>query len=96
MCRWLAYSGSPIALDTFLLEPEHSLIDQSLHTRMGVTTTNGDGFGVGWYGDGRESALYCSITSAWNEIPEASCGVVQAGQDNLRPFRPGLLKGDRL
>ena len=52
MCRWLAYSGSPLALDTFLLEPEHSLIDQSLHARMGVTTTNGDGFGVGWYGDG--------------------------------------------
>jgi predicted glutamine amidotransferase len=67
MCRWLAYSGSPIALDTFLLEPEHSLIDQSLHARMGVTTTNGDGFGVGWYGDGREPALYRSTTPAWND-----------------------------
>ena len=35
MCRWLAYSGSPIALETVLLEPEHSLIDQSLHSRNG-------------------------------------------------------------
>ena len=26
------------------------LIDQSLHSRLGAETTNGDGFGVGWYG----------------------------------------------
>ncbi len=39
MCRWLAYSGSPIALETLLLEPEHSLIDQSLHARMGVRSS---------------------------------------------------------
>ncbi len=44
MCRWPAYSGSPILLETFLLQPDHSLIDQSLHARMGVETTNGDGF----------------------------------------------------
>ncbi|UCH38601.1 MAG: class II glutamine amidotransferase [Gammaproteobacteria bacterium] len=67
MCRWLAYSGSPIALDTFLLEPEHSLIDQSLHARMGVETTNGDGFGVGWYGEDPEPTLYRSISPAWND-----------------------------
>jgi len=36
MCRWLAYSGSPIALETFVLQAEHSLIDQSLHARMGM------------------------------------------------------------
>lgn len=67
MCRWLAYSGSPIPLETFLLQPEHSLIDQSLHARMGVETTNGDGFGVGWYDDGREPVLYRSITPAWSD-----------------------------
>ncbi|MET8701908.1 class II glutamine amidotransferase [Kitasatospora sp. NPDC004723] len=49
MCRWLAYSGSPIILEELLYKPEHSLIDQSLHARMGVETTNGDGFGIGWY-----------------------------------------------
>ena len=32
MCRWLAYSGSPVLLEELLYEPEHSLIDQSLHS----------------------------------------------------------------
>jgi glutamine amidotransferase len=69
MCRWLAYSGSPIALQTILLEPEHSLIDQSLHAKMsvGTETTNGDGFGVGWYGEDQEPGLYHSISPAWND-----------------------------
>ncbi|MFF1302197.1 class II glutamine amidotransferase, partial [Streptomyces sp. NPDC058307] len=49
MCRWIAYSGTPILLSQVLFKPEHSLIDQSLHSRMGVETTNGDGFGIGWY-----------------------------------------------
>ncbi|TCI97634.1 class II glutamine amidotransferase [Aeromicrobium sp. IC_218] len=50
MCRWLAYSGTPVLLEELLYKPEYSLIDQSLHSRMGVETTNGDGFGMGWYG----------------------------------------------
>jgi hypothetical protein len=54
MCRWLAYSGSPIPLEAVLLKRDRSLIDQSLHSRLGATTTNGDGFGVGWY-DGAEA-----------------------------------------
>jgi glutamine amidotransferase len=28
------------------------------------------------------------LTGAWNEVPEASWGVVRAGQDDLQPFRP--------
>ena len=28
------------------------------------------------------------LPGVWNELPEASCGFVQAGQDKLRPFRP--------
>jgi glutamine amidotransferase len=67
MCRWLAYSGSPVLLKTLLYEPEHSLIDQSLHSRLGVETTNGDGFGVGWYGEGDGPAVFKSIEPAWNE-----------------------------
>ena len=67
MCRWLAYSGSPITLETVLLEPEHSLIDQSLHAQMGATTTNGDGFGLGWYDDDRKPGIYRSISPAWND-----------------------------
>ena len=51
MCRWLAYSGSPLALEQLLYAPEHSLIVQSLHSQLGAEETNGDGFGVGWYGE---------------------------------------------
>ena len=29
-----------------------------------------------------------SLQGAWQEVPESSCGIVQAGQDELRPFRP--------
>lgn len=68
MCRWLAYSGSPILLDELLYKPDHSLIDQSLHARLGVETTNGDGFGVGWYdANGDTPALFRSIEPAWND-----------------------------
>jgi predicted glutamine amidotransferase len=68
MCRWLAYSGSPILLEELLYKPDHSLIDQSLHSRLGVETTNGDGFGVGWYGPTSETpAVFRSIEPAWND-----------------------------
>lgn len=67
MCRWLAYSGSPVRLDELLYKPDHSLIDQSLHSRLGVETTNGDGFGVGWYGTEETPGIYRSIEPAWNE-----------------------------
>ncbi len=67
MCRWMAYSGDPILVEAVLFRPVHSLIDQSLHSRMGATTTNGDGFGIGWYGDGPEPALFKNIEPAWND-----------------------------
>ena len=67
MCRWLAYSGSPVLLEELLYKPKHSLIDQSLHSTMGAETTNGDGFGIGWYGVGETPATYHSIEPAWNE-----------------------------
>ncbi|MEE2032232.1 class II glutamine amidotransferase [Rhodococcus chondri] len=63
----MAYSGEPILAADLLFRPEHSLIDQSLHSRLGATTTNGDGFGVGWYGEGTEPAVYKSIEPAWND-----------------------------
>jgi len=67
MCRWLAYSGSPVSIDDLLYRPEHSLIDQSLHSRLGAETTNGDGFGVGWYGEADTPGVYRSIEPAWND-----------------------------
>jgi glutamine amidotransferase len=80
MCRWLAYSGTPILLEELLYKPAHSLIDQSMHARMGVETTNGDGFGVGWYGvDGAQTwlpdtrrpdapVLFRGVGPAWGDV----------------------------
>ncbi|MGN4190202.1 class II glutamine amidotransferase [Burkholderia gladioli] len=68
MCRWLAYTGNPIPLETVLFRAHHSLIDQSLHSRLGATTTNGDGFGIGWYGRPDEIPFrYRSVHPAWND-----------------------------
>ncbi len=67
MCRWLAYSGSPILLSEALYGGTHSLIDQSLHSRFGAETTNGDGFGVGWYGAQPTPGVFHSIEPAWND-----------------------------
>jgi predicted glutamine amidotransferase len=67
MCRWLAYSGTPMLLDNILYRPAHSLIDQSLHSRLGVETTNGDGFGVGWYAPDLDTpAILRDTGPAWN------------------------------
>jgi predicted glutamine amidotransferase len=67
MCRWLAYSGSPVLIEELLYKPKHSLIDQSLHSRLGAETTNGDGFGVGWYGVGDAPGVFHSVEPAWND-----------------------------
>lgn len=68
MCRWLAYSGNPVQLETILFRARHSLIDQSLHSTMGATTTNGDGFGVGWYQHPHDIPYrYRSVEPAWHD-----------------------------
>ncbi len=67
MCRWLAYSGAPIFLDEVLVNTEHSLIDQSLRAINTIQTTNGDGFGVGWYGRRELPGVYKDIRPAWND-----------------------------
>src|SRR5215470_6257884 len=68
MCRWLAYSGSPVLLEELLYKPQHSLIDQSLHSKLGAETTNGDGFGISWYTDvAKTPGVYRSIEPAWND-----------------------------
>jgi predicted glutamine amidotransferase len=105
MCRWLAYSGTPVLLEDLLYNPTHSLIDQSLHSRLGVETTNGDGFGVGWFGEADTPALFKSVEPAWNDrnLRELA-GHVRSGlvfahirastgtavqQTNCHPFRHG-------
>ena len=105
MCRWLAYSGSPVLLDELLLKPRYSLIDQSLHARFGATTTNGDGFGIGWYGVGETPGVFHCIEPAWNNrnLQELARHIVSPlvfahirastggaiQQTNCHPFRHG-------
>jgi predicted glutamine amidotransferase len=67
MCRWLAYTGSPVLLTDVLYTPAHSLIDQSLHSKLGAETTNGDGFGIGWYDAAPAPGVFRSIEPAWND-----------------------------
>lgn len=68
MCRWLAYTGSPILMEDILFKPRHSLIDQSMSSHSAETPTNGDGFGIGWYGYKGRAGLYHSIRPAWNDF----------------------------
>jgi predicted glutamine amidotransferase len=105
MCRWLAYSGTPIKLEELLVKRDRSLIDQSLHSRQGATTTNGDGFGVGWYEEGEGPRVYRSTHPAWNDrnLRELAAGVssplffahIRAStgtaiqETNTHPFRYG-------
>ena len=67
MCRWIAYRGRPVFLESLLFEPENSLISQSLRCRKATVLTNGDGFGIGWYGDRDTPALYRETLPAWND-----------------------------
>jgi glutamine amidotransferase len=67
MCRWLAYTGSPVLIHDALYTPQHSLIDQSLNSQLGAEPTNGDGVGIGWYGDEPTPGVFRSIEPAWNE-----------------------------
>jgi predicted glutamine amidotransferase len=67
MCRWLAYYGKPVRMDKVLFGPQHSLIEQSLSSRMGAEPTNGDGFGIGWYSADGRPGIFKSVEPAWND-----------------------------
>ena len=68
MCRWIAYRGQPIALEQYVTAPSHSLIVQSLKALESTGSTNGDGFGLGWYDDQHEDpGLYREVRPAWSD-----------------------------
>lgn len=68
MCRFTLYLGPTIRLASLVVEPEHSIIDQSFHSQSQEEPLNGDGFGIAWYAPGmsKEPALFRSVTPAWN------------------------------
>lgn len=74
MCRWLAYTGDPIYLDTLITQPDHSLVQQSLNSKLNFTNTgqllatNGDGFGIGWYDEREIPGIFKDDIPAWHDI----------------------------
>lgn len=77
MCRWTYYLGPKITLSSLLIEPAHSLINQSFQARERDEPLNGDGFGVAYYVPhlSERAAVFRSISPAW-------------GNSNLRSLAP--------
>lgn len=105
MCRFLAYRGRPILLEQLVTAPSHSLIHQSRHADEGKTELNGDGFGLGWYGERAEPGLFRDVRPAWSdENLQSICALVRSplffahvraatgtpiGRVNCHPFSHG-------
>jgi predicted glutamine amidotransferase len=67
MCRLAAYLGEPLYLEELIAKPRHSLMRQSLRAEEAKVQTNGDGFGIGWYGERDEPGVYRDATPAWSD-----------------------------
>ena len=79
MCRFLAYRGTPVYLEDLVSAPCHSLVHQSQHAEETKTGTNGDGFGIGWYGTRAEPGAYRELRPAWSdENLQSICAQVQS------------------
>ena len=107
MCRWLAYSGPSLLLEELLFKPENSLIRQSLSATRSIVPTNGDGFGLGWYGGQTQPGIFRDTLPAWNDANLQSLAEqIQSGlffahvrastgtstsRENCHPFRFGRL-----
>jgi glutamine amidotransferase len=105
MCRWLGYLGDPIHPGELLYGPERSLIEQSRRHSAEVALPNGDGNGLGWYGNRDTPAVFRSAGPAWEDAnlrelaSEVRSGLflahVRAGtgtpvqETNCHPFRSG-------
>jgi gamma-glutamyl hercynylcysteine S-oxide hydrolase len=74
MCRHIAWLGAPRALDDLILTPPHGLLSQSYAPRRQAHgRLNGDGWGIGFYTDGRpEPARWRSSRPLWNDASLAS------------------------
>lgn len=82
MCRHLAYLGPPTSLAALVLDPEHSLYEQSWapNDMRGGGTVNADGFGLGWYAAGSDPRRYRRNVPIWAD-------------DNLRDLAEGITSG---
>lgn len=95
MCRFVAYLGPAISIDTLTTLPAHSIVKQSYRAKERAEPLNGDGFGVAWYAPGHESqaAVYRAVTPAWNDENLLSIARVSKSQcifAHVRAASPGL------
>jgi predicted glutamine amidotransferase len=105
MCRWLGYFGGPIRPEALLYEAGHSLVHQSKSSLLYENGLNGDGIGLGWYGERATPGLYHDERPAWSDrnLQELCAQIesplflahIRAGtgtpvqQTNCHPFRHG-------
>jgi glutamine amidotransferase len=80
MCRHLAYTGPPVALDALLVRAPHSLVDQARSARHQTSgTENPDGWGVAWFDDSGRVHRHRSSTPMWSDPMLATLTETVAG-----------------
>lgn len=105
MCRWVGYFGGAIRPEELLYETEHSLIHQSQASKYYENGINGDGLGLGWYGERETPGIYRNAAPAWGDHNlRELCGQLESRlfiahiraatgtdvqQTNCHPFRYG-------
>jgi gamma-glutamyl hercynylcysteine S-oxide hydrolase len=99
MCRHLAYLGRPRPFGELVLDPPHSLVEQSyLPRRQKHGHVNADGFGVGWYAEGDPvPARYRREIPIWSDGALPDLGrVVRSGAvlAAVRCGTPGMPFGE--
>ncbi len=67
MCRWIAYLGQPMFLEDFVTAPRQSLVVQSRSSKEARNAVNGDGFGLGWFGDRDTPGVFRDVRPAWSD-----------------------------
>ena len=67
MCRLVAYLGQPVPISEVVIDPEHSLLEQSQHASEAKIAVQGDGFGFAWYDGSSGPGLYREVLPAWSD-----------------------------
>jgi gamma-glutamyl hercynylcysteine S-oxide hydrolase len=99
MCRHLAYLGPPRPFGELVLDPPHSLVEQSFVPKLQKHGhVNADGFGVGWYADGDPvPARYRREIPIWADASLVDLGrVIRSGTvlAAVRCGTPGMGYGE--
>lgn len=97
MCRHTAWLGRPRSLSALLVDPPAGLLRQSwAPRRQRYGTVNADGFGVGWWAEGREEpARYRRAVPMWADpsllslAPAVRSGCVLAAVRSATTGGPG-------